>query len=179
MRTAFIASLVFILFITVSSCRKDKYKPDEKIGIGGCMDENSPFFNSIAAYDDGSCQFLYITEYELVEYKDDEWDLLIGTNADVYLKVKRQTSSYWEFTSNSINNAGPSTAQIWTAPEQFQLLNETYQWELYDADSPPFDADDLMASGSFNPVTGGIGGAVISESSDGTTTVKIHFRLSQ
>ena len=67
--------------------------------------------------------------------------------------------------------------QLWSAPTQFQLLNETYVWELFDADNPPVDTDDLMASGSFNPLTSVNNGVIVSESSDGHTTVKIHFSL--
>ena len=66
---------------------------------------------------------------------------------------------------------------IWSAANQFQLVNEAYEWELVDADNPPIEADDAMASGSFNPVTSGENGVVVSESSDGLTTVKIRYSL--
>ena len=165
---------VLVIALGTSSCKKD----DEESGeTGGCMDVNSPHYSSAATYDNGTCEFLYVTDYELTNYEDIDWDLLINVDADVYIKVKRQSSSSWEFSSNTINNADPNTVQLWSAPNQFQLLNETYVWELYDADNPPIDADDAMASGSFNPVASGNNGVVVSESSDGLTTVKIHYSL--
>lgn len=164
---------ILVIALVASSCNKE----EENGEIGGCMDVNSPDYNSTATYDNGICQFLYVTDYEVTNYEDINWDLVINVNADLYIKVKRQSSSSWEFSSNTINNADPNTVQIWSAPNQFQLLNETYVWELFDADNPPVDTDDEMASGSFNPVTSGNNGVVVSESSDGLTTVKIHYSL--
>ena len=168
---------ILVIGLVASSCKK---KEENSGGTGGCMDVNSPYYSSAATYDNGTCQFLYVTDYEVTNYEDINWDLLaagVSVNADLYIKVKRQSSSSWEFSSNTINNADPNTVQIWSAPNQFQLLNETYVWELFDADNPPVDTDDEMASGSFNPVTSGNNGVVVSESSDGLTTVKIHYSL--
>ena len=165
---------ILVVGMVASGCNKEDDNSGE---IGGCMDVNSPDYNSTATYDNGICQFLYVTDYEVTNYEDINWDLVINVNADLYIKVKRQSSSSWEFSSNTINNADPNTVQIWSAPNQFQLLNETYVWELFDADNPPVDTDDEMASGSFNPVTSGNNGVVVSESSDGLTTVKIHYSL--
>jgi hypothetical protein len=164
---------ILVIALAASSCNKE----EENGETGGCMDVNSPDYNSTATYDNGICQFLYVTDYEVTNYEDINWDLVINVNADLYIKVKRQSSSSWEFSSNTIDNADPNTVQIWSAPNQFQLLNETYVWELFDADNPPVDTDDEMASGSFNPVTSGNNGVVVSESSDGLTTVKIHYSL--
>jgi hypothetical protein len=164
---------ILVIALAASSCNKE----EENSETGGCMDVNSPDYNSTATYDNGICQFLYVTDYEVTNYEDINWDLVINVNADLYIKVKRQSSSSWEFSSNTIDNADPNTVQIWSAPNQFQLLNETYVWELFDADNPPVDTDDEMASGSFNPVTSGNNGVVVSESSDGLTTVKIHYSL--
>ena len=161
---------ILVIGLVASSCKKEKGNP-------GCMDVNSPYYNSAATHDNGTCQLLHVTDYEVTNYEDTNWDLLVNVNADLYIKVKRQSSSSWEFSSNTIDNADPNTVQIWSAPNQFQLLNETYIWELFDADNPPVDPDDAMASGSFNPVTSGNNGVVVSESSDGLTTVKIRYSL--
>lgn len=165
---------VLVILLVASSCKKDEEDSSE---TGGCMDVNSPYYSSAVTFDNGTCELLYVTDYEVTNYQDIDWDLLINVDADLYIKVKRQSSSSWEFSSNTIDNADPNTVQTWSAPNQFQLLNETYVWELYDADNPPIDEDDAMASGSFNPVTSGINGVVVSESSDGLTTVKIHYSL--
>ena len=156
----------------ISSCKKDD---EQNGGVTGCMDINSPHFNAAATLDDGSCEYLYINDYELTNYEDIDWDLLVNVDADVYLRVKRQSAANWQFSSNTLNNANPNTPQIWSAPDQFQLMNETYLWELYDEDIPPVDPDDAMASGSFSPVANGNNGVVVSTSSDGLTTVKIHY----
>ena len=169
---------ILVIGLVASSCKKEE---ENSGGTGGCMDENSPYFSSAATYDNGTCEFLYITEYEVTNFEDKDWDLsvpLLETfKADLYIKVKRQSSSSWEFSSSTINNADPNTVQIWSAANQFQLVNETYEWELFDEDTPPLDTDDPMASGSFNPVTSGNNGVVVSESSDGLTTVKIRYSL--
>jgi hypothetical protein len=165
---------ILVVGMVASGCNKE----DENSGeIGGCMDVNSPDYSSSATYDNETCQFLYVTDYEVTNYEDINWDLIVNVEADLYIKVKRQSSSSWEFSSNTIDNADPNTVQIWSAPTQFQLLNETYVWELFDADNPPLDTDDSMASGSFNPFTSVNNGVVVSESSDGHTTVKIHYSL--
>ena len=165
---------ILVIGLVASSCKKEE---ENSGGTGGCMDVNSPNYSSTATYDNGSCQFLYVSDYEVTKYEDISWDLLINVNADLYIKVKRQSSSSWEFSSNTIDNADPNTVQIWSAPNPFQLLNETYVWELFDEDNPPVDTDDAMASGSFTPVTSGENGVVVSESSDGLTTVKIRYSL--
>ena len=169
---------ILVIGLVASSCKKEE---ENSGGTGGCMDENSPYFSSAATYDNGTCEFLYVTEYEVTNYEDKDWDLAVPLletfKADLYIKVKKQSSSSWEFFSNTIDNADPNTVHIWSDPNQFQLLNETYEWKLFDEDTPPLDTDDEMASGSFNPVTSGNNGVVVSESSDGLTTVKIRYSL--
>ena len=169
---------ILVIGLVASSCKKEE---ENSGGTGGCMDVNSPNYSSTATYDNGTCEFLYVTEYEVTNYEDKDWDLAVPLletfKADLYIKVKRQSSSSWEFSSSTIDNADPNTVQVWSAPNQFQLLNETYAWELFDEDNPPVDADDAMASGTFNPVTSGDNGVVVSESSDGLTTVKIRYSL--
>ena len=168
---------ILVIGLVASSCKKEE---ENSGGTGGCMDVNSPYYSSAATYDNGTCEFLYVTDYEVTNFEDITWDPLaidVYRNADLYIKVKRQSSSSWEFYSNTIDNADPNTVQIWSDPNQFQLVNETYEWELVDEDNPPIEPDDAMASGSFNPVTSGNNGVVVSESSDGLTTVKIRYSL--
>ena len=173
-----IFNISFLAIMIIAFCMMSCSKEEEvDLGTGGCLDVNSPHYNSAATKDDGSCEFLYVTDYELTNYENINWDLLGNVKADVYIKVKKQSFSSWEFSSVTINNADPFTVQIWSAPDQFQLLNTTYVWELFDADLPPIDPDDAMASGTFNPVMSGNNGVVLSQSSDGLTTVKIHYRL--
>ena len=169
---------ILVIGLVASSCKKEEENSGE---TGGCMDVNSPYYSSTATYDNGTCEFLYVTGYEVTNFEDKDWDLAVPLletfKADLYIKVKKQSSSSWEFSSNTIDNADPNTVHIWSVPNQFQLLNETYVWELFDEDTPPLDTDDAMASGSFNPVTSGNNGVVVSESSDGLTTVKIRYNL--
>ena len=168
---------ILVIGLVGSSCKKEEENSGE---TGGCMDVNSPNYSSTATYNNGTCEFLYVTNYEVTNFEDIIWDPLaidVYRNADLYIKVKRQSSSSWEFYSNTIDNADPNTVQIWSDPNQLPLLNETYEWELFDEDTPPLDTDDEMASGSFNPVTSGNNGEVVSESSDGLTTVTIRYSL--
>ena len=168
---------ILVIGVVASSCKKE----DENSGqTGGCMDVNAPNYSSAATFDNGTCEFLYVTDYEVTNYENINWDLLVNVNADLYIKVKRQSSSSWEFYSNTIDNADPNTVHIWSDPNQLQLVNETYEWELVDEDQgidDPLDPDDAMASGDFNPVTSGNNGVVVSESSDGLTTVTIRYNL--
>ena len=85
---------ILVVGMVASGCNKE----DENYGeIGGCMDVNSPDYSPTATYDNGICQFLYVTDYEVTNYEDINWDLIVNVDADLYIKVKRQSSSSWHF----------------------------------------------------------------------------------
>ncbi|CAG5085170.1 hypothetical protein CRYO30217_02668 [Parvicella tangerina] len=140
--------------VALSSCKKEEPEMrDEK--IGGCTDENSPLYNGSADFDDQSCVYAYVNAYEITYHpqKDesgDDWDLLVNTDADIYLKIKPEGASDWMFESAVVDNQAHDEPVSWTAPENIKLLNQDYVWEVYDSDGT--SADDFVASGTFNPI---------------------------
>lgn len=148
--------------IAFSSCKKEEPElRDEK--IGGCLNENSPMYNELADFDDESCVFAYVNAYEITYHpsKDqngDDWDFLINTDADIYLRIKPEGATNWMFESSVIDDQPHNEAVVWTAPENIKLLNQDYYWEVYDSDAT--GGDDFVASGTFNPIELALDGTI-------------------
>ncbi|HIF15607.1 MAG TPA: hypothetical protein EYQ86_09990 [Bacteroidetes bacterium] len=159
------------------SCKK---KPVEK--IGGCMDIHSPYYDSNAETNDGSCRYIYSVEYEVTAFPDkksngDNWDWDITgltIEPDLILYINKQGSSEYSFTSPSINNVTNADDIIWTSTDQFKMINEVWEWSLYDSD---LDADDLVAEGSFNPVSEFTSDYISLTSNDANTNIKLYIDL--
>jgi hypothetical protein len=140
--------------IAFSSCKKEEPEMrDEK--LGGCLNENSPLYNSAADFDDESCQFAYVNAYEITYHpandaNGDDWDFLVNTDADLILRIKPDGATSWMFESVELSDQGHNDPANWTAPENIKLLNQDYFWELYDVDGT--SSDDFVASGTFNPI---------------------------
>lgn len=148
------ALLIASSVIAFSSCKKDEPEMrDEK--IGGCLDENSPIYNSSADFDDESCVYAYVNAYEITfhpanDASGDDWDFLIDTDADIYMRIQIDGDSQWIFESSVVDNQAHNQAVSWTAPENIKLFNQDYYWEAYDSDAT--SGDDFIASGTFNPI---------------------------
>lgn len=146
--------IVTVGALTFSSCKKEEPElRDEK--VGGCLDENSPIYNSAADFDDESCRYAYVNAYEITYHpqKDengDDWDLWVNTDCDIYIKIKPEGAADWMFESAVVDDQPHNEAVSWTAPENIKLLNQAYVWEVYDSDSG--SGDDFVASGTFNPI---------------------------
>ncbi len=147
--------------------------------VNGCTDIDSPQYNSSANTDDGSCQYAYTSGYEITYHLADDggsdWDYGFGssTNADLILKIKEQGATSYMFEGDEISNQDPTAAANWAAPSAVKLKNKTYEWELYDYDAT--SADDLISSGSFNPITSANNGTITTVA--GGSQLKISYTL--
>lgn len=160
-------STTFFIIILFICCKKTIN--DDGIKVGGCTDINSPFYDSLADYDDVSCTYAYINQYEITYYPEinpnatwpfTSWDITgTGTDADLYLKIIEFDSSNYFFSSPIVDNQSPNSPCIWTSSVNEKLFYKRYHWEIYDRDTGPLD-NDFIDSGSFNPILNGINGKV-------------------
>lgn len=158
----FIAALI-ALVVYCGSCRKD----ESPLLRSGCGDPNSPIYQSGIDYDDASCLYGYITEYQISYHPEfdnasgsgDDWDFLVDTDADLVLRIKQDTAAGgWFFESFEQSNQPHNDTAKWGAPIEFQLLNTVYTWELWDKDA--VGGDDLVCSGNFNAIENAANGIV-------------------
>ena len=168
------------LILVISSCRKKEIEEDTK--IGGCTDIDSPLYNAYADYEDASCLYAYVFQYEITYHpaKDgnDDWDLLFFTDADLILEIKEQDNSNELFGSDpALEDQPHNEPAYWTAPTNEKLLNKIYEWKLWDEDTG--SSDDLVASGTFNPIVLAINGTITTLSSDSKTQLVLHYDLAQ
>ena len=161
--------------IVLSSCKKDE-EPD----TFGCLDVHAANYDGSVDWQDNSCKFLYVTEFEITYHEDKSWDDLnpLFSEADLVVRVGLDNLNTVKYASNTQLDADPDSAYGFTATEQFQLTNETWYWDLSNDDMVPLlETYDFMAGGSFNPVFSNNGSYVTSMSSDGTTQFKIYYDI--
>ncbi len=150
---------IIILTISFVGCKKEIF--DSSNNTGGCTDLNAINYSNNVDFEDNSCQYAYINQYEVSYYPENNpnssipfvnsWDIPgTGADADLLLKVKFKDSSNYLFSSPILDDQSPNSAAYWTAPVEFKLLNMDYKWELYDNDVT--NSNEFIDSGSFNPV---------------------------
>lgn len=147
--------LIAFALISIFSCRK--IESDANIGankVGGCLDQDSPFYNLNVDYDNQSCMYAFTESYEISFHPEeddgDDWDPIVYTDADLVFRIKEQGSDEWLFVSTTKEDQPHNVPATWTSPEAIKLLNKNYEWDLYDEDNG--SSDDLVASGVFNPI---------------------------
>ena len=183
--STFAILLVVVLF---DSCRKEQVP----LMVGGCGDSNSPIGQvGLIDYDDGSCLYGFITEYQITYHPQfdnaagtgSDWDIAVNTDADLILRIKHDTASGWFFNSE----IGFGTPEIqhddtarFSALNEYQLLNTSYRWDLYDHDPLPLDDNDLISSGTFNAIANSSNGFVTAKgfnSAGDSTELRIKYDL--
>lgn len=118
----------------------------------GCTDKNADNFESDAEKNDGSCAFRYSSAIEVNTPTTGNYDPFDGP--DLYIQFAKKTSSTWDYKSGT---GSDSYSTSLTAPS-VMFTNEEWQYELYDYDV--LDPDDLIASGTFNPLADGSDGNI-------------------
>ena len=149
----------------------------------GCIDTDAVNHSSDVSHHDSTCTYIYVVEYEVLNYKAGNWDpsfaddFLIKTEADIKIEVASNSDFLnVEFGSFDIESADPDSSHKWTAATQFILNNSTWYWRLMDDDDNPIgDGDDFIAEGSFNAIQDGNGAFLESISADNTTKIRIHY----
>ena len=179
--------IFFVSVLTLVGCKKDIFDPDNN--VGGCTDIDAINFNNEADFEDNSCLYAYIQEYEISYYPDenpnssipfvDSWDIPgTGANADLLLKIKHQDSSSYLFVSPIMENQSANSPAYWPAQENYKLVNKTYYWELYDNDAT--NSNEFIDSGSFNPISIAINNKITVHGNhlpSNSTQLVIHYAL--
>jgi hypothetical protein len=153
-----ITTITLATFLLFNNCRK--VETQENTLIGGCTDIDSPIYDSLCDFEDASCLYAYVNQYEISYYPSEDpgaswpiytWDDPIsGANADLILHIWEQDNSTELFTSSEMSNQPYNTPALWTSPYNIKLLNKVYEWELVDYDAT--SGNDFIASGTFNPI---------------------------
>ncbi len=178
-------ALLIIIFLI--GCKKSN--ADDDIKIGGCTDIDSPIYDNSADYDDASCLYAYINQYEISYYPEENpnatwpftsWDITgTGTDADLYLKIIEYDSSNYFYSSPIIDNQSPNSPCYWSSSSNEKLFYKNYHWEIYDRDTGPFD-NDFIDSGSFNPIANAVNGKITAfgkHSPENRTQLVLHFQI--
>lgn len=149
---------LLVALIIIAGCKKSVI--EQNTLNGGCTDIDSPNYNSSVDFDDASCLYAYIYEYEISFYPSEDpsasWPILTwddpisGANADLILEIWEKENNNLIFTSSELPNQPYNTPGIWNAPENLKLYNKEYDWELVDYDG--LNDNDFIASGTFNPI---------------------------
>ncbi|MEP7170518.1 MAG: hypothetical protein ABI855_14205 [Bacteroidota bacterium] len=156
--TVFIASL-----ISIAGCSKKE----------GCTDNNANNFDSDAEKNSG-CVFRYSSTVDVsgvstANPNGDPWDS-DGTGPDLKMNFGKGTSSGYDFTTNTQNNQSATTL---TPSSSIQFTNEEWKYQLVDDDL--FSASEVIATGTFNPVTQG--GSNVISITNGNVIIKFNYTV--
>jgi hypothetical protein len=128
---------------SLSSCKKE-----------GCTNTDADNYDA-QAEKSGTCYLRYGNEVAVITPNSVNYDPLDAP--DLFIRFAKSASSQWDYTSPVVNNSYSFTANFNAA--EFLLTNEKWEYEIYDQDT--FDSDDLVCSGSFNPLTDGSDGIIV------------------
>ena len=122
--------IAFLLIFSSIGCKKTIVDGGAK--VGGCTDIDSPIFDSVADYDDGSCLYAYISQYEITYYPEENpnatwpftsWDITgTGTDADLYRKIIEYDSTDHFFASPVVENQSPNSPCFWSSSSNENLF---------------------------------------------------------
>lgn len=129
-----ILSLLACSIMTLQSCKKK-----------GCTDKNSDNYDPDAEKSDGSCVFRYATGVQVSTPTSVGYDPFDGP--DLYVKFAKKTSSTWDYVTNTGADNYSSSLSV---PSNIMFTNEDWECEIYDYDTA--DPDDLIMTGTFNPL---------------------------
>lgn len=174
--------ILVLLLATTFSCRKLEQPENARATkFGGCNDIDSPLYDATIDYDNQSCRYAFIERYEISYHPEKDgssnWDPTFFTDADLELRIKVQGSADFLFESSTKEDQAHDVPAIWAAPESIKLLNQKYEWELYDSDIGT--ADDFVAGGTFNPIGKADAGEIVIKDNSGGTQLKIYYELKE
>lgn len=134
-----------LALLTQASCKR----------VSGCMDRNAENYNQDAEKDDGSCRCRYASavSVDVIPAADgagNAWDPFSAP--DLYVRFAKASSSTWDH-KTSVDDEAVTPSSLILPNGEVKFTNENWQFEILDEDSP--DADDVIYSGTFNPVTSG------------------------
>lgn len=133
--------------VAVAGCKKE-----------GCKDPNADNYDSKAT-ESTACIYRYanqvvIHSFPALKPDNSEWDL--GSGPDIRVEFSRQASSSYDYNSETKDDvSGPEALNIGSG---VQFTNETWKYVVLDEDG--LGDDDIMATGTFNPLTDGSNGKI-------------------
>lgn len=119
----------------------------------GCTDINADNYDS-SAEKSGTCYFRYGKTVSVLTPSSVNYDPLDAP--DLYIRFAKSASAQWDFKTPVVDNSYSLTANF---NSEFLFTNEKWEYEVYDTDT--FDSDDLVCSGSFNPLKDGADGKIV------------------
>jgi hypothetical protein len=173
----------FSMVILIGSCKKQEAEL-RATKIGGCLDPNSLNYNVTVDFDDESCQYAFVEQYEITYHPQQDcgsaWDGFPtfgnAQKADLILKIRVKGETTWLYESPEKTDQTHNVPAVWTAPVNIKLLNKTYEWILEDYDT--LNDNDLVAQGEFNPMELASNGKVIAIGKNGCnneTQLVLHY----
>jgi hypothetical protein len=144
-----ITAVLFLLAGTSCSRRK------------GCTNINAENYDQDATKDDGSCKCRYASalSVDVIPATDgagNAWDPFSAP--DLYVRFAKASSSAWDY-KTSVDDEAVTPSSLILPNGEVKFTNENWQFEILDEDTP--DADDVIYSGTFNPISSGGTGNII------------------
>jgi hypothetical protein len=142
MKNLSLLTLALVSGVFITSCTKK-----------GCTDFNADNYDG-SAVKSGTCFFRYGSSVAVIAPNNVNYDPLDAP--DLFIRFAKSSSSQWDYTTPVVNDSYSFTANF---NEEFLFTNEQWDYQVYDEDT--FDPNDLVCSGSFNPLQDGVDGKVI------------------
>jgi hypothetical protein len=151
-------SIIFISILFFTSCKKK-----------GCTDVNADNYDS-QAEKSSTCLFRYGKTVSVFTPSSVNYDPI--DEPDLYIRFSKSSSSQWDYATTVVNNSYTLTASF---NNEFLFTNEQWDYEIYDQDT--FDSDDLVCSGSFNPLKDGSNGKI--DILNGSVVIQFPYSVKQ
>lgn len=167
-----LAIFAIALCTAVTSCKKR-----------GCDDPNADNFeNDVQKSDNKTCKYrnagsVTFKNIPSTNSSGNYWDSS-PYSADPYFRFKPQSSGSW-YETYIYYNATASAASVSQYSSSIKLTNEEWDWEIRDSDGysvPSYNP--LMASGTFNPLSGGSSSHILTVSGGGIT-IEVAYSISE
>lgn len=142
-----IITLRFLTIVLVLSCVSLLSSCKKK----GCTDFDANNYDS-QAEKSSTCYYRYGNTVSVNTPSSTNYDPLDAP--DLYLKFAKNTSSNWDHISNTASNSN----SLYATFTDFLFTNEQWDFIVYDYDT--LDDDDIVCSGSFNPLLDGVDGVI-------------------
>ncbi|CAN5508436.1 hypothetical protein BH11BAC2_BH11BAC2_18870 [soil metagenome] len=142
-----ILGLIILTILIGAGCKKE-----------GCTDSNADNYDSKADKSNSSCVYRYPSAVKINSIPEfnpsgGTWD--IDGNPDVYMRFTKSTANNWIYTTAIENDfSNTVTFTITDAPDYF--TKEEWKYEILDFDL--LSGDELISSGTFNPLSSGSNG---------------------
>ena len=176
MKKQILIPIVFAAFLILFGGCKEVEVP-----TFGCHDIDSPYANTDADYHDSTCVYMRVSEFEITYFEDKSWDFgVLGVQkADLQLLFGDSNMDTTYFTSYQVDNVDATEVSRFVAHDQFKLKNQVYTWELHNRKGflSVGETDELMTSGTLNPLDFKNDSVIVMTDQDQKTQIKIRYEI--